>query len=367
MMAPVGGRRRRAPVATFLVLGLLVASVYGLYNFLFRPGKLAIEVVPQDAVVRLDGESVKGPPYHVQKPPGSYNLSFNKDGYSKYEQTVEIRAGESERIRVHLEPSADTGFELTSDPPGQLVWMDGQPFTGSDPAGPQARTDFKATRVPPGRHVLEIQRRPAVQALAPRVLPGAGTHPGDPRDPGPGGPRAAAPRPSPARRRSCRSRRPPPTAAPTAPPPRRATASAGHARVDAAWHTWINDAVHRAEAALPPTPPSRRRPARRRPGRRARPSSPPRHRWRSRPAETPPPAPRPASCTVTIGSKPWSEVWIDGRNTGKLTPLVDHRVPCGRRKITLKNPDLQIEKTETVTVRSGEKFKKIFQLLDEEG
>jgi hypothetical protein len=70
---------------------------------------------------------------------------------------------------------------------------------------------------------------------------------------------------------------------------------------------------------------------------------------------------------VTIGSKPWSEVWIDGRNTGKLTPLVDHRVPCGRRKITLKNPDLQIEKTETVTVRSGEKFKKIFQLLDEEG
>ena len=60
MMAPVGGRRRRAPVATFLVLGLLVASVYGLYNFLFRPGKLAIEVVPQDAVVRLDGEVGQG-------------------------------------------------------------------------------------------------------------------------------------------------------------------------------------------------------------------------------------------------------------------------------------------------------------------
>ena len=146
MMAPVGGRRRRAPVATFLVLGLLVASVYGLYNFLFRPGKLAIEVVPQDAVVRVDGEVVKGPPYHVQKPPGSYNLSFNKDGYSKYEQTVEIRAGESERIRVHLEPSADTGFELTSDPPGQLVWLDGQPFTG------------QRSRRSPGAHRLQGHR-----------------------------------------------------------------------------------------------------------------------------------------------------------------------------------------------------------------
>ena len=69
---------------------------------------------------------------------------------------------------------------------------------------------------------------------------------------------------------------------------------------------------------------------------------------------------------MTIGSKPWSEVWIDGRNTGKLTPLVDYKLPCGRHRLTLKNPELGAEKNETVTVRAGEKYKKIFQLLDDE-
>jgi hypothetical protein len=69
---------------------------------------------------------------------------------------------------------------------------------------------------------------------------------------------------------------------------------------------------------------------------------------------------------MTIGAKPWAEVWIDGRNTQKMTPLVDLKVPCGKHRITLKNPELQVEKSEQVTIRAGEKWKKIFQLLDEE-
>jgi hypothetical protein len=69
---------------------------------------------------------------------------------------------------------------------------------------------------------------------------------------------------------------------------------------------------------------------------------------------------------VTIGSKPWAEVWIDGRNTQKLTPLVDFKLACGKHKLTLKNPELQVVKDESLTVKAGEKWKKIFQLLDEE-
>ena len=67
---------------------------------------------------------------------------------------------------------------------------------------------------------------------------------------------------------------------------------------------------------------------------------------------------------MTIGSRPWAEVWVDGRNTGKLTPLVGHKVPCGRRRIRLWNPELNLEKTESVILRAGEQFKKIFQLDD---
>ena len=354
------------------MLGLLVAV--GLRSFTTScsaPGKLAIEVVPQDAVVRVDDEVVKGPPYHVQKPPGSYNLSFRKDGYSKYEQTVEIRAGESERIRVHLEPSADTGFELTSDPPGQLVWLDGQPFTGSDPAGPQARTDFKATRVPPGRHVLEIRGDPRFKAWRHEFYQEPGRILVIPAtlDPvGSSGSVSTITRPAP-RPPEPTPRRPARAPAAAAPPPRRQP----HRRPRTAPAAGLRPPRRPPRPSPRPRPPPA--PAQARPvadaaaRRRARPSNPttPPVTRPSRPRRRRPRHRRPASCTVTIGSKPWSEVWIDGRNTGKLTPLVDHRVPCGRRKITLKNPDLQIEKTETVTVRSGEKFKKIFQLLDEEG
>jgi eukaryotic-like serine/threonine-protein kinase len=70
------------------------------------------------------------------------------------------------------------------------------------------------------------------------------------------------------------------------------------------------------------------------------------------------------NCSITIGSRPWAEVWLDGRSTGKLTPLVGYKVPCGRRKIRLWNPELNLEKIESVILRAGEPYKKIFPLDD---
>jgi len=67
-------------------------------------------------------------------------------------------------------------------------------------------------------------------------------------------------------------------------------------------------------------------------------------------------------CSITIGSRPWSEVWIDGRNTTKHTPFADYKVPCGKHKISFKRPDLQIDHSETISVRAGQKFKQSFTL-----
>ena len=382
-MAPVGGRRRRAPVATLLVLGLLVASVFGLYNFLYPPGQAGHRggAAGRRGPGRQRGRCKGTRPITIEKAPGLYNLSFRKEGTRSTSRRWRSRRASRSASRVELEPSADTGFELTSDPPG-AAGLAGR--RSRSPAairhGPQARTDFKATGCRPGRHVLEIKGDPRFKAWRHEFFQEPGKHPGDPAPTlEPVGPRRQPrPQPSPARR--------PTPAEPTPPrrPPRRRRQRRRPRR-------------HRATASRRPAPGAGRRPGsataapprprRRRPRRRqaataaaspaaraaprARPSS------RGHAARTPavgqprrrPPRRRAGggSCTVTIGSKPWSEVWIDGRNTGKLTPLVDHKVPCGRRKITLKNPDLQIEKNETITVRSGEKFKKIFQLLDEEG
>ena len=373
-------RRRRMPFRAVFSLAVLVAGVVVAYNFFYRPGTLRIEVVPADAVVEIDGEVLKGTsPYKVEKPPGPYNISFRKEGYSKHTQSVQIEAGGDDRIEWQLEASADTGFELTSDPPGQLVWLDGVPFTGTDPAGPQARTDFKATRVSPGRHVLEIKGDPRFKAWRHefyqepgRILVIPATL--EPATPGAvaGGSRTIPPRgaekPSPVVV-APPAPTPPPTAVATTPTPPPASPPASPPPATTARSTLPST----PPAATPPTSPA---PA---PTAAARTADP---RPRPRPpvasaetgsaptTEAPPAAPRPAAaanCSVTIGSKPWSEVWIDGRNTQKLTPLIDHRVPCGRRRITLKNPDLGVEKNEVVTVRPGERFKKIFQLLDDEG
>jgi hypothetical protein len=101
---------------------------------------------------------LSGPtPLTVTARPGPHELVFSKEGYTSFRQSTRVGAGTIERVRVHLEASPATGFELTSDPAGQLVWLDGQPFTGADPNGPQARTDLRASRVPPGRHLLEIK------------------------------------------------------------------------------------------------------------------------------------------------------------------------------------------------------------------
>jgi hypothetical protein len=81
-------------------------------------------------------------------------------------------------------------------------------------------------------------------------------------------------------------------------------------------------------------------------------------------AAAPAPAAGGGSCSVTLGSKPWAQVWIDGKNTNKVTPLVDYKVPCGKHAITFKNPEIPVEKTEQITVKAGEVLKKKVQLVD---
>jgi tRNA A-37 threonylcarbamoyl transferase component Bud32 len=69
-------------------------------------------------------------------------------------------------------------------------------------------------------------------------------------------------------------------------------------------------------------------------------------------------------CSATISSKPWAEVAIDGKPTGKITPLVNYPLPCGKHRITFTNQDLMIERNETITLKPGQTFKRIFPLAE---
>jgi hypothetical protein len=332
---------------------LLAAGGSGAYWYMTttKPGRIQVTTVPADATVLVDNTKVGDhSPVSLDRPPGPYTLSVTRDGYVRNDQNVEVHAGQPLPLTVTLEPSPDTGFELTSEPPGGLVWLDSAPIQGA--AGQQARTDFRAFRIAPGHHLLEIKGenrfKPwrqdvevepgAIQKVHAMLIPASGaTGSGKPSHPEV----AVAPPPPPAPHLA-----PPPPAphvAPPSPPPE----------------------AHEALVAPPP------------------PSAPhvPRHKkahdvaaddgegaGASADDDSGPKgaADRGGDCTMTVNSVPWSEVWIDGKNTSQHTPVVDFKIPCGKHKLAFKRSDMQIDHSENINVRPGQNFKQRYTLATDE-
>ena len=263
-----------------------------------------------------------------------------------------------------LEPSPDTGFELTSDPPGGLVWLDEAPV--KEASGQQARTNFRASRISPGHHVLEIRGenrfKPWRQDV--EIEPGAIRKIHALLIPAVGGP---------AWHRQARAAGH--LAAPGARPRNtgRDIAAAGCAADTGAGRAQAARPAHHPAAGYGHYHPSRGPPP---PGPVA---------VKKRKVKEPPPeeieedketpAPRRAAvaadesggdCSITVNSIPWSEVWIDGKNTTKHTPIVDFKLPCGKHKLAFKRSDMQIDQTESINVRPGQNFKQRYTLATED-
>ena len=74
------------------------------------------------------------------------------------------------------------------------------------------------------------------------------------------------------------------------------------------------------------------------------------------------PPPLPAhTCSMTIGSVPWAELWVDGTNTHRATPVVALLAPCGHHRIELKRADLPIHLATDVELAAGEALKRVFR------
>jgi serine/threonine protein kinase len=68
------------------------------------------------------------------------------------------------------------------------------------------------------------------------------------------------------------------------------------------------------------------------------------------------------TCALTIGSTPWAELWLDGTNMHRHTPVVALAVPCGRHQLGLKRPDLAIEYTTDVLLTTGQAFRRVYRI-----
>jgi len=340
--------RSRIPYVVVSLVALAGLGAIG-YRIFTRPGKLQIVVKPIDARIAIDGVAVTGtPPIILERPPGPYHLAVEADGYVRRDQNVDVQARQFLPVEIELEPSADTGFELTSEPPGGLVWLDGQPFTSGEENAQQARTNFKAYRVAPGQHRIEIKGDARYDDWTLEFFQEPGKTQKLHADLKPRGAAPVAAKAVPAVAPAPEAT-PPPAVAPQGSDRRPVVPSRGSRPGS---RPGPRSAPERSGVAAVDPPP------------RARPP-----RSNDDPFEKEPPSGRGGGtteeCVVSLNAKPYAEVYIDGKKIG-MTPIVNHKLPCGRHKVRLWNPDLKVDRNETISAQPGEKFVKKFELVDGE-
>ena len=71
-------------------------------------------------------------------------------------------------------------------------------------------------------------------------------------------------------------------------------------------------------------------------------------------------------CSMTVGSVPWTELWVDGTNTHRHTPVASFLAPCGPHRVELRRGDLHIHLSTEVDLTPGRNAKLIYH-FDEAG
>ncbi len=371
-----GEEKRRLGLLIGGGLALLLALGGGLW-FMLRPpapGTIQLATDPPDPVVLFDEEPVpatSSPFVIANVPPGPHLIEVRKRGYRTWSSQVELAPGQELRLPdVRLVPSEDapgeatTGFTLASTPPGAKVFVDGT-------ERPE-RTPVSILGLAPGEHTIRLElpgRAPwetTVTLAAGQVVAIPAATLG-------------------AAQVAVRFTSDPPGAEVTlrrGDERRRVGRTPTRADVDLSDGTWT--VRMERDGYEPWTGPlevpagrtaftlaadlDRERVAR---------SDRPRHPSMQRPV--PPvmrpeptrrdPAPRMEQTmaatggtgTLRINSRPWSQVYVDGRLIGN-TPQMNLQLAAGRHRVTLVNPDFNIRHTVSVNITPGETTTRIVQL-----
>ncbi len=338
-----------------------------------EPGTIQLTTDPADAIVLLDDRPVdaSSSPFVVRgvEPEVVHLLQVTREGFRPWSTQVRLEPGEVlELPRVQLQPldgsgvgrAAGTGFRLETVPAGATVLVDGRPL-------PQ-RSPVEVTDLPPGDHTIRVEAGEAFVPWQTQVTLRKGEILALPKA-------VLAPR-----KVTVRFESDPPGATVSierGDERRRIGTTPRSAEVDLEGESWtvvvrkpgyevweaplrvpsgsneveVRATLERSVAAAAPPPVRRVRPA---PVRRPAP----------RPTPRPTPAPTAAAgpAYLTINSRPWSQVYLDGRLIGN-TPRPNVEVRPGTHRITLVNPDFNIRKTVTVRVAAGERKKVIEQLV----
>jgi hypothetical protein len=147
------GDRGRNPLYAALAVAAVVVLCFVGYVFLARtePGVVQLTTHPADAVLLFDGKQVgASSPFVVTgvTPNDKHNLEVQKPGYRTWSQEVQVQAGQTLQFPVTLQPATDTGdapavgavgqqatggFSIETSPSGAAVVLNGQALSGVTP------------------------------------------------------------------------------------------------------------------------------------------------------------------------------------------------------------------------------------------
>ena len=152
---------RKSRLGIWLIVLLLAIGISGtaLYYVLVlgqRPGSITVTAVPSDVTVFLDGKEQpsSGTPLTINGlKPGIYIVSVEKSGYVRWvNKQVEVKAGEPTGLTPQLEPLANSVIKLHSNVTGATAFLDGRKLAG--------KTPMRISRITPGKHRIEVRKPP---------------------------------------------------------------------------------------------------------------------------------------------------------------------------------------------------------------
>jgi len=187
------GDRGRNPLYAALAVAAVVLLCFVGYVFLARtePGVVQLTTHPADAVLLFDGKQVgAASPFVVTgvTPNDKHNLEVQKAGYRTWSQEVQVQAGQTLQFPVTLQPAADPsealvggvaaqqatgGFSIETSPSGAAVLLNGQSLSGVTPLRvgnllPRAY-DVRVKLAGFKEHQAQVEVRSGVDLSLPRV------------------------------------------------------------------------------------------------------------------------------------------------------------------------------------------------------
>ncbi len=332
---PQAQPKRRGPVIVAGIFGVLALAAIAVIGFLVlnRPqvGVIEVRTSPPDASanVLVDGTVRGRAPLRLENvAAGDHEIILQADGFSSETRTVSVMANGSASLEVALTriggvavataptplptPQAGVPSPTTIAPMGAIVPTTGVPTSAIPPLPPPTVIAAPPTTLaaPPPTTVVAAPPPPPTSVVA---APPPAT-------------RAATPPPTPPP--ATRTSPPPATTTPTlrpVPAPAPTTTTTGPRRID--------------------PPPTSTAPAHTAPTRE--------HGTTSSSGG--------ARGHLMIQTLPWARVFLDGRDTGRNTPVRDLPVSAGSHRIGLRTTDGTMHE-ETVTVPAGETVRIVRQL-----